>query len=189
MAAAKAAFDQVSARTDIAGHHVAAEVTKRRPDRARLAQLRSTLATWEQRQADHAQALASATDRLRAASGKIDAHRPIRERHDIVTRALDLLVDHATARAAAQPADYLTDLLGERPSDPDQAEAWDRRARQVETWRHHTLGLAYGQPGAPAAAAPSERALGPVPADPALAALRARLLDHCQATLDLGVSR
>jgi hypothetical protein len=36
---------------------------------------------------------------------------------------------------------------------------------------------------------PSERALGPLPTDPGLAALRARLLDHCQATLDLGVSR
>jgi conjugative relaxase-like TrwC/TraI family protein len=189
VAAARAALDLVSARTDAARQQVEREVGKRRPDRARLTQLRSTLETWEQRQADHAQAFVAVTDRHRAASGAVDADRPIRERHDVVTRALDLLVDNAGAHAATQPANYLTDLLGDRPAEPEQAEAWDRRARQVETWRHHTLGLAYGQPGAPATAPPSERALGPIPPDPTLAALRARLLDHCQATLDLGVSR
>jgi conjugative relaxase-like TrwC/TraI family protein len=189
VAAAQAAYDQVHAHTDTARRRVDAEVGRDRPDRARLAHLRHDLRAWEQRQADHAHALAAANDRLRAVSGAADAGTPVRERHEVVTLALDLLVDQAGARFAVEPAPYLTDLLGARPADPGQADSWDRRARQVETWRHHTLGLAYGQPGAPATAAPSERALGPVPDDPALATIRARLLDHCQATLDLGASQ
>ena len=164
-------------------------MAKRRPDRSAVTRLRNTVEMCERRQAGQAENLSLFTDRLQAASGVADAQRPLRERHDVLTAALDLLVDHAAAKAATEPAAYLTDLLGPRPVDPDQAEDWDRRARQVETWRHHTLGLAYGQPGAPTSATPSERALGRIPADPGLAAFRARLLDHCQATLDLGVSR
>jgi conjugative relaxase-like TrwC/TraI family protein len=189
LGAAKASYDQVHAHTDAARRRVGTEAARPLPDRARLAQLRRDLQLWEQRRADHAHALATATDRLGAARGAADASTPVRERHQVVTLALDVLVDEAGARSAVEPAPYLTDLLGARPAAPEQAEAWDRRARQVETWRHHTLGLAYGQPGAPGTAAPSERALGPVPADRALAALRARLLDRCQATLDLGASQ
>jgi conjugative relaxase-like TrwC/TraI family protein len=189
VAAAHAAYGQVHANARTARRHVDTEAGRHRPDRVRLGQLRRDLQTWEQRQADHAHALATAADHLRAAKGAADADTPVRERHQVVTLALDLLVDQAAARVTVEPAPYLTDLLGARPADPDQANAWDRRTRQVETWRHHTLGLAYGHPGAPASAAPSERALGPVPDDPALAALRARLLDHCQATLDVGATR
>ena len=186
--AAHAVHDQVAARTASARHGHDAERAKRRPDRARLAKLRTTLETWERRQADHAHNLSAVRDRLRAASGEADMQQPLRERHDTVTLALDLLVDHASTQAATQPASYLTDLLGDRPADPEPAAHWDRRARQVEAWRHHTLGVPYGQPAADRTAPPSERALGPVPEDPTLAVLRARLIDHCQVTFDLGAS-
>src|SRR6202011_1042920 len=108
-AAAEAAHDQVAARTASARHDHDAERAKRRPDRARLAKLRTTLETWEQRQADHAHNLSSVRDRLRAASGEADTQQPLRERHAPVTLALDLLVDRASTQAATQPANYLTD--------------------------------------------------------------------------------
>jgi len=187
--AVQADYDEAAAETAAVRHNLAAEMARRRPDPSAVARLRNAVETFERRQAGHAENLSLFTDRLQAATGAADARRPLRERHDVLTAALDLLVDHAAAEAATEPAAYLADLLGPRPVDREQADDWDRRARQVETWRHHSLGLAYGQPGAPAGAPPSERALGPIPADPGLAALRARLLDHCQATLDLGVSR
>lgn len=189
VAAAQAERDRVAARTVAARERFDAEASRRRPDRGRLEQLRAQVETWEQRQGDHDHHLVVLSERLLGAQGEADAGGALLERHDIVTRALDLLVDRAVTAAADQPPPYLMDLLGERHPEGDAAQAWDARARQVETWRHHTMGLRYGVAGAGSTAPPSERALGPVPADPTLAGLRARLLDHCQATLDLAASR
>jgi hypothetical protein len=111
----------------------------------------------------------------------------MRERHDLITAAIDLVVDDAMAAAAAAPAGYLTGLLGERPADPAAAGQWDRRARAVEAWRHHRLGLPYGQAAAGPEAPPSQQALGPPRADPIEEMSRRRILDRSQATLDLGV--
>jgi len=57
---------------------------------------------------------------------------------------LDVALDHQTTRAflraTAEPAGYLTDLLGPRPTtDP---AAWDEAAHRIEHYRHHTLGHA-----------------------------------------------
>lgn len=187
--AAQAERDRVAARAFTAGERLDAEASCRRPDRVRLEQLRVQVETWEQRKADQDHRLVVLAERLGGAFGDADAVGALRERHDVLTRALDLLVDRAMAAATDRPPPYLIDLLGERPSDSDTAHAWATRARHVETWRHHTLGLAYGVAAASPTATPSERALGPVPADPVVAGLRGRLLDHCQATLDLAASR
>jgi hypothetical protein len=128
------------------------------------------------------------TERLGGADGNAEALGPLRGRHEVLTVALDLLVDRAIEEAADRPPAYLVDLLGERPVEGEAADRWDIRARQVETWRHHTMGYAYGIPAAGGSASPSERALGPIPADPALAAARAQLLASCQVTLDLGAA-
>lgn len=186
LAAAEAERDRVAARATGARRRLDDEANRSRPDRRRLEQLRVQVETWSQRQADHDHRAVLAAERLRAAEGAPGASRALRERHEVLTRALDLLVDRAAAAAADRPPPYLVDLLGPRPPEGEPARAWDVRARHVETWRHHTLGLAYGVAAAPPGAPPSERALGPVPADPARAAQRARLVDRCQATLDLG---
>ncbi|MGH9266546.1 MAG: hypothetical protein ACRD0D_00005, partial [Acidimicrobiales bacterium] len=183
--AVQAERDRVAARAVGARARFDAEASRRRPDRARLEQLRTSVETWEQRQGEHDHHLVVLTERLRAARGEAHAGGALRERHEVLTQALDLLVDRAVAAAADQPPPYLVDLLGERPPEGDAAQTWDARARQIETWRHHTMGVNYGVAAAGSAAPPSERALGPLPADPTLAGLRARLLDHCQTTLDL----
>ena len=188
MGAAQAECDRVASQAAAARARFDNEARRRRPDRARLEQLRAQVDTWEQRQGEHDHHRVVLAERLRGVRGEADAGDPLRERHGVLTRALDLLVDRAVAAAADQPPPYLVDLLGERPQEGDAAHAWDARARQVETWRHHTMGVAYGVAAAGRAVAPSERALGPVPDDPTLASLRARLLDHCQATLDLAGS-
>ena len=119
-----------------------------------------------------------------------DAQRAgLTERHDLISAAIDLIVDQAVTAAAAHPAAYLTNLLGPRPADPDDAVSWDRRVRNVEAWRHHHLGIGYGQPLAGPDASPSEQALGPIPDDPIAALSRRRILEHTQTTLDLGISR
>jgi hypothetical protein len=118
-----------------------------------------------------------------------DGQDGLRERHDLISAAIDLIVDDAVTAAANHPARYLTALLGPRPSDPGHAAGWDRRVRAVEAWRHHRLGLTYGQAAAGPDASPSEQALGPIPDDPIAALTRRRILEHTRATLDLGVSR
>ncbi|MDP9403372.1 MAG: relaxase domain-containing protein, partial [Actinomycetota bacterium] len=187
--AAKAERDRVAARVIAARERLDAEAGRRRPDRTRIEQLRAQVETWQQRQGDHDHRLVVLTQRLSGAKGETDALSALGERHQVLTLALDLLVDRAIAAAADQPPPYLVDLLGERPPEVGAAKAWDARVRQLETWRHHTMGLAYGVVAAGTTAPPSQQALGPVPGDPTLASLRARLLDHCQATLDLAGSR
>jgi hypothetical protein len=187
--AAKAERDRVATRMVAAREQLDAEAGRRRPGRTRMEQLRAQVETWQQRHGDHDHRLVVLTQRLAGARGEEDALSALGERHKVLTLALDLLVDRAIAAAADQPPPYLVDLLGQRPPEGDAAQAWDARARQVETWRHYTMGLAYGVVPAGATAPPSQRALGPVPADPTLAGLRARLLDHCQATLDLAGTR
>jgi hypothetical protein len=111
----------------------------------------------------------------------------IRDRHRLLTTALDLQVDRAVAQVASRPAGYLVALLGNRPANATAATEWDQQARLIEAWRHHRLGLAYGRAAAQASRPPSEQALGPEPRDDVTAALqRRRLLDHAQTTLDLG---
>jgi conjugative relaxase-like TrwC/TraI family protein len=186
LAAARAALDDVTDRRDLARRDLDTETSRRRPNRARRAELRLAADTWERRAAEHADTVDALTQRLRAAAGDTGAHRALRDHHHAITLALDLLVDDAMRTAVSRPADYLVGFLGTRPPDPDRAEEWDRRARQVESWRHHTLGLPYGQPAAGPDAPPSEQALGRTPADPTAAIGRRQLVEHSQATLDLG---
>jgi hypothetical protein len=71
----------------------------------------------------------------------------------------------------------------------DAAQQWDRRARTVEAWRYHHLGLGYNQPAAGPDAPPSEQGLGRSPSDPVASLGRRRVLERCQSTLDLGASQ
>jgi hypothetical protein len=118
----------------------------------------------------------------------VEQRAGLRERHDLISAAIDLIVDDDVTAAIAHPARYLTALVGPRPTGPTAAD-WDRGVRAVEAWRHHHVGLAYGQGPAGPEAAPSEQALGPTPDDPIQALAWRRILDRCRTTLDLGVSR
>jgi hypothetical protein len=187
LVSARATLNEITTCRDLARRNLDTEASRRRPNRARRAELRLTVDTWERRAAEHADTVDALAQRLRAATGDTGAQRALHDRHHVVTLALDLLVDDAMGIVMSRPAPYLVAFLGTRPPDPDRAEEWDRRARQVETWRHHTLGLPYGEPAAGPDARPSEQALGRTPADPTTAIGRRQLVEHSQATLDLGV--
>ena|GEM_PF-751430 len=102
-----------------------------------------------------------------------DAGTPARyERESRLARveaALDRQTVDALAHARAEPARYLTALLGPRPVGPDSA-AWDEAAGRVEHYRHHLAGLPYGTPAAPDSADPARYALGDRPTAPTTAA-------------------
>jgi hypothetical protein len=87
----------------------------------------------------------------------------------------------------AHPALYIAGLFGPRPVEPGAVADWDRRARTVEAWRHHHLG--HGQPAARLDATPSEQAFGSIPDDAIDALTRRQVVELCQSTLDLGLSR
>ena len=189
LAAARVRQEQCAARLNEIRQVIADETSRRRPDRDRLARLRREVGGIEQRHAE--QSLEVAMLRQRQASGvdEWEQRSAMRERHDLVSAALDLVVDDAVAAAATRPARYLTALLGPRPCDAAGADSWDRRVRKVEAWRHHHLGLSYGQPAAAPSAPPSHQALGPPTDNPIDSLSRRRILDNCQNTFDLGVSR
>jgi conjugative relaxase-like TrwC/TraI family protein len=107
-----------------------------------------------------------------------------RARLALLDAALNRQIDHAAARFAHQPTDYLTALLGNRPTDPAQASTWDQHALAIEHYRHHVLGLGYGTDADTPAAPPSRQALGPPASDPVRRHQQARLA-ALQTTLDL----
>ena len=190
LSSVQAGHDQTAARLTESRRDLAAEVDRRRPDRRRVADLRHEVAVLERRNAEQTLRLDMLRQRQSAVTDSVEERAGLRERHDLITAAIDLVVDDAVAAAVAHPPRYLTALLGNRPDGgPDVAADWDRRARSVEAWRHHHLGLGYGQPAAGPDAPPSEQALGPISDDPIEALTRRRILDRCQSTLDLGVSR
>ena len=51
-------------------------------------------------------------------------------------REVDDAIERRVAKAIAAPSDYLTEILGTRPSDPGRAALWDRDASAVERARH-----------------------------------------------------
>jgi len=106
-----------------------------------------------------------------------------RERLTLLRAALARQLDTAAAHFAHHPAGYLTALLGDRPTNPNQASTWDQQATAIEHHRHHTLGLPHGTPAAEPTAPPRTQALGPPPADPDD---RQHDLARLQNTLDLG---
>jgi hypothetical protein len=189
LSSAQAGLDQTAAARDEIRQTLAVEVDRRRPDRARAADLKRQLSGLERRHAEESLRLDMLRQRRSAAADSVDQRAGLRERHDLLSVAIDLIVDDAVATAVAHPARYLTALLGPRPTGPGAAADWDRRVRNIEAWRHHHLGLGYGQAAAGPHAPPSEQALGPISDDPIEALGRRRILDHCQTTLDLGVSR
>lgn len=111
----------------------------------------------------------------------------IHERRHLLDEALSQQIDRAAMQLAQEPAAYLTALLGERPQHPAAAGQWQRHAIAVEHYRHHHLGLPYGEPAAPAGEPASIVALGHRPADPEPQALYDRLL-HAQRTFDIAAS-
>ncbi|MBL7508907.1 MobF family relaxase [Frankia nepalensis] len=83
-----------------------------------------------------------------------------------VEAALDRQTTDAVLRATAEPASYLTALLGPRPTATLQAAAWEQAASRAERYRHHVLGLPYGTPAIIEAVEPARQALGDRPTDP-----------------------
>lgn len=76
-------------------------------------------------------------DRLAAHDGQA----PQRAQLTRQLRRIDTVIDEHALRAIAEPAPYLTNLLGPRPADRDKARLWDRTGLTVERYRHGTLGL------------------------------------------------
>jgi hypothetical protein len=86
-----------------------------------------------------------------------------------VEAALDRQITHAVSRAAAEPAEYLTGLLGPQPDTEPAATAWLQSAHRVEDYRHRHLGLPYGTSADMEAIDPTRRARGVRPDGPAAA--------------------
>ncbi|MDQ1391776.1 MAG: hypothetical protein QOF30_753, partial [Acidimicrobiaceae bacterium] len=189
LAAARDEHTQSAARLAEARAQLASEVDRRRPDQPRVATLKTRIVGLERRLAAAELRVDMLGQRQAAADGVGEPGEGLRDRHDMLSAAIDLIVDDAMTAAASHPAAYLTGVLGPRPADDLPAAEWDRRARTIEAWRHHHLGLPYGQAAAGPDAPPSEQALGPPSNDPVEAMSRRRILDTSQATLDLGVSR
>lgn len=89
---------------------------------------------------------------------------------------IDSTIARRVRDAVASPAPYLATALGPRPSDATQRERWNEAARHIETWRHAELGL--GPADGPAGDEGLSAALGPLPADPALAMRRDLAIRH-----------
>ncbi len=89
-----------------------------------------------------------------------------RERLALLEAALNRQNTDALLQAKAEPAGYLTALLGPRPAPGPAAHGWEEAANRVEHYRHHILGLPYGTPAQPDSVDPTNHALGDRPADP-----------------------
>ncbi|ONH25523.1 MobF family relaxase [Pseudofrankia asymbiotica] len=96
-------------------------------------------------------------------AGAIRARADLEARLGRVNTALDRQIGDAVLQAAAEPAGYLTVLLGPRPASGPAAAGWDEAASRVERYRHRHLGLPYGTPADPASADPVVHALGTRP--------------------------
>jgi hypothetical protein len=93
-----------------------------------------------------------------------------RERLALLEAALNRQTTDALLQAKAEPAGYLTALLGPRPAPGPAAHGWDEAADRVERYRHHVLGLPYGTPAQPGSVNPTRHAFGDRPIDPSDAA-------------------
>jgi len=89
----------------------------------------------------------------------------LQHRFDDLEAALERQIETAITRARTTPPAYITRLLGQRPPG-EQGVAWETRVGQLERYRH---GQGHSPNDAPAAAMapPIERALGPLPMNPA----------------------
>jgi hypothetical protein len=58
------------------------------------------------------------------------------QRAQDLTRQRDELRTRSIEQRVRQPQRYLTRVIGERPADQHHAQAWERAARAVETYRH-----------------------------------------------------
>ncbi|GAC1373524.1 MAG: hypothetical protein NVSMB4_00090 [Acidimicrobiales bacterium] len=188
IAVARSQLDDLGQRSDHARHQLPVGLHTSRPDRGCVAELEAEVQRWPQPHADQRTRVDALERELDLAEGRATDKASLRERHELLTHALDLRVDQAVTDTVTRAPTYLVDFLGDRPDNPAQAFDWDRRARNVETWRHHTLGLTPSRPAAPPTSPPSDRALGPAPEDATIAAQRARLITDSQATLDFGAT-
>ncbi|MDT3446839.1 MobF family relaxase [Pseudofrankia sp. BMG5.37] len=114
-------------------------------------------------------------DQLNHPTDTASPHTPTRTHTAAAARrtrldaSLDRQTTQALLHATAEPADYLTALLGPRPTTDPATTAWDEAAHRIEHYRHHTLGLPYGTPATADTSDPARRALGTRPNDPATA--------------------
>jgi conjugative relaxase-like TrwC/TraI family protein len=109
-------------------------------------------------------------DRLRERADmlrdRLPAHQPaLQERVECLDAALERQVEAAVARAQTVPPEYITQLLGPRPTH-ERATTWDARVRQLERYRHqhgHSPRDSMALDTAPLI----DQVLGPPPADSA----------------------
>ncbi len=93
-----------------------------------------------------------------------------RERLTLIEAALNRQTTDALLHAKAEPAGYLTALLGPRLGTGPEAHAWNEAASRVEHYRHHVLGLPYETPAHQGSVDPIRHALGDRPTEPSDAA-------------------
>jgi conjugative relaxase-like TrwC/TraI family protein len=110
--AAQARHAQMAAHLDDAGEELAMLLAHRRPDRRQVDELRRLVARCDQERADQSLAISMLNQRIAATRDGAQPHEALRKRHQLLTLAIDLLVDEAARRFAVQPAGYLTALLG-----------------------------------------------------------------------------
>ncbi|MBL7499311.1 hypothetical protein I6A81_24290 [Frankia sp. CN7] len=135
---------------------------------------------------DQPDKLESTTDVRRAAT-QVHAPAAAREARRIrIDAALDRQTTHALHQARAEPAAYLTALLGPRPASAPEATAWDAAAYRAEHYRHHHLGLPHGTPAQPDDPDAIRGALGDRPSDPAAADAYDQAHQAHQASVNLG---
>ena len=107
-------------------------------------------------------ALARVDEELAKISGVIAAHQRFVEQHRAeyerraaIEPAIETALADRVATLTARPTPYLTDTLGEVPTDPVRADAWSRGATIIERYRaehditddRHPFGLTdHGQP-------------------------------------------
>jgi conjugative relaxase-like TrwC/TraI family protein len=102
-----------------------AEGLPRRERKVELPQARLSERWAEERLAEHSEA-------LRGMEPPTDSAR---REHAIAERLLAERVEQALTAARIEPPKYVTKELGERPSDPTQAKAWDKGVRGIESYR------------------------------------------------------
>ena len=98
---------------------------------------------WRERRRE----LPVAREREQNAFGRVQRHEQMRDRwgppgdearrkREIARQVLAERSKPTVLASQLAPPSYIVKELGERPTDPEKAKAWDRGVRDIETFRH-----------------------------------------------------
>jgi hypothetical protein len=133
---------EVQAERDYARQASVAEGCRERYERAVVQREAAERLGWRERRRELpgaqereqrlAERFAVSAEKLRDMQPPGDSARSERE---VAERLLAERVEQALAAARIKPPKYVTKELGERPSEPVKAKAWDRGVRGIESYR------------------------------------------------------